>query len=471
MVIHAWRQRVPVRATAYGSKRRRAHALLMMAGALLSSGELLAQAPPPSQVTAQRQWLQRAIANRSLQQVPPPARAMTDRVTTAPSAGGAMPTPAAPDAGAAAPAPPPPPPAVEATTTPDASPASETAASQLLKGEVYRVNLQANEERIANNVLASQLGAAGQAQAIAPFPGLVRQMDQQEREVNLKPYVLAGHALAWAADAGEFVGDIRIGVADIISQVHGRRLSAPLVFEVVESGIARPAQVEIDRTSPPMATIRISSKAPADPFTLRVVSSFEPAGIPIQLQVEPTLFVSTERRTIQGMGFETTQVHVSSYGADKPQDTVVTLTADPSAYFAQSRLRLDAQGRAETTLRSDSGGSVSLSATAPGFASVPASVQVATPWRTLAFSVAGGLLGGLIRLLPQMRRGKSIRRWWIALLVSVLTGALVFGLMLLGVNVFPVEFAVRVGQVFVFVVSALGAWAGVAALKLFSPSA
>jgi hypothetical protein len=102
---------------------------------------------------------------------------------------------------------------------------------------------------------------------------------------------------------------------------------------------------------------------------------------------------------------------------------------------------------------------------AAGFSDASYQVSFEPPWRTIWFSLAGGLVGGLIRIAPGLRRGFRRDRAAVALLVAVLIGSLVFGLIVLGVNVLPVTFAVRVGYVFVAVVSAVGAWLGTAALK------
>ena len=121
-----------------------------------------------------------------------------------------------------------------------------------------------------------------------------------------------------------------------------------------------------------------------------------------------------------------------------------------------------------TWLRSDSTGPLRITASAAGLADATAPLRVEMPWRTLVFALGGGLLGGLARLLAGGRRVRGTRAL-LALALSLLVGLLVFGLAVLGVNVFPVRFEVQVGYMFIAVVSALGAWAGVAALKRVAP--
>lgn len=349
----------------------------------------------------------------------------------------------------------------EAAPPPSASPA-------LVAGEIYRVPLNKDEDRLAAKVLNDQFAQHTKNRPVAAFPGVVRQLaaaDQRPRPVDLKAFALAGKALTRDRASGEFSGSIRVGVADLSSLAEGLRLSAPMAFDVLEADLADPPQVTLDTTSPPLKTIRIRTMEVVEPFVVHVASRFELQGIPVTLRISPTLRIQTDRKAIQGFGLETTKVEVWTVGVAHPQGRAVRLRADPSAHFAQSSLRLDEDGHAETLLRSDAAGTVTLTASMAGLADADYALRFDRPWRTLAFSLAGGLVGGLIRVAPRLRPGIRLRHPAIALFVSVLIGALVFALAVLGVNVLPVEFTVRIGDVFVFAVSALGAWLGTAALR------
>ncbi|WP_309611207.1 hypothetical protein [Sphingomonas sp.] len=81
------------------------------------------------------------------------------------------------------------------------------------------------------------------------------------------------------------------------------------------------------------------------------------------------------------------------------------------------------------------------------------------PYLTLAASAVGGLIGGLIRLLPGLRRG-SARRFLVGIAVALIVCMLVFGLYAVGVNVLRVDPKVKRGAALVFVISAMGAYFG-----------
>lgn len=73
-------------------------------------------------------------------------------------------------------------------------------------------------------------------------------------------------------------------------------------------------------------------------------------------------------------------------------------------------------------------------------------------------SVIGGLGGGLLK--RGMKRSGSSKRLLLELLLSVLTGAIVFGLFALGVNTVGFNLPHNGGEVLVAVVAALGAFVG-----------
>jgi hypothetical protein len=342
--------------------------------------------------------------------------------------------------------------------------APSTPAAPVLKaGTLYKVQLPREEERQVDAVVMQRVRPSVDA-TVVPLAGVVRQLTQEGREVQLKPFVLAGQPLTWREKAGLFEGSLRVGVADIFDQAQGKRLSAPLTFQVLEGHMAQPDTVTLAATSPPYQTIVVRAASPERAVTVRVASPFDPQGSPVELPVQPTLLLRAERPEIQGYGLETTVVHITAFGLANPGGRLVQLAAAPSAYLEASQVRLEADGTARAVLRSDGTGLVTVSAASAGLAAFPATVRFVPPVRTLAAAVIGGLLGGLVRLLPQARRRRG-SQLALGLAVAVLTGLLVFLLYAVGVNVLPVTLQVTVGTVAVLVVAALGAWFGTALLK------
>jgi hypothetical protein len=239
---------------------------------------------------------------------------------------------------------------------------------------------------------------------------------------------------------------------------------------VVESGESDPENVVLTATSPPMKTFTIRTPSVDEPFVVRVVSQFDPKGIPVNLRVIPTLFLSLDRADIQGFGLETVRVSVSALGIASPKGKRVQLEADPSGHFENASLTLDENGRAQTTLRSDGTGPATITVSAPGNVIASKSMNFETPWRTILACLIGGLVGGFIRLASSHVRGTGWKGGILTLLVSICVGAVVFGLSVVGVNVFAINFTVEVGSVIIFVLSALGAFVGDKALRMAAPA-
>ncbi len=344
---------------------------------------------------------------------------------------------------------------------------------QITSGVLYRVPVVGDEDRRLNEALGSRIQGSGgdvQTHTVTAIPGLIRQLAKDGTQVQLKPYILAGEPLSYRADLDVFLGSIRVGVADLFDDVDGRALSAPVTFEVLEQGLARPNSISVDKTSPPHQIIEIRVSNPQSVVTIHVATRFQPEGVKIDVPVAPTLVLHAERAEIQGYGLESTSVRISAIGPLQSEGRRVQLSAMPSAFFTPGEVVLDAQGTGTVDVRSDNTGPVSITASAPGYTPGSARLNFLSPTRTLVAGGIGGLGGGLIRLLPRLRKGLSSTRLFIALVVAVLVGLLVFGLYAIGVNVLPVKPTMTAGAIFVLVFAAAGAYLGTGALsRLRSP--
>ena len=330
------------------------------------------------------------------------------------------------------------------------------------KGKLYHVDVTAADDRTIANLLASQQSIRSQGNVIVPLPGVYRQQATDGTELLLKPFVIP-QKLAMDAATGRYVGSIKIGVNEIGGPAPSRDLSAPISFQVLNDDIAVPDELLVRRSGFPLSRIRIATFDAADGLTVTVASPFNPEGVPVLLMLAPSFTISINR-SIEGFGLEATTITVSATGLAKPAGKLVRLTVDGPAKSELLTLRLDENGDASTELRSVGAGRAVVRASLAGFQPVQATVVLSMPYLTLAASTVGGLVGGLIRLLPAIVRRGSARRFFVGLAVSVLVGFLIFALYAVGVNLLPFAPTVRVGAILVFAVSAAGAYFGSALL-------
>jgi hypothetical protein len=352
-------------------------------------------------------------------------------------------------------------PAEEALPGAVSLPAPELAvvAPRLLKGQLFHVRLPAGQEAMTRQLLNEQLASISSTAAttLQTVDGVFRQLTSDNVEVQIKPFALVGQPLRYVPPERRFVGTVAVGAADVGDSGVPRTLSVPVVFENLATG----KQVTLDRTSPPLGRFEVSSAASGEPVVLNILSNLSREGMGITVPVEPTLLVETDNRDLRGWGLQTTQVTVRAVGgAAIPEKRPVSLSA-AGAFLMNSAPTFDKHGVAHAELRSDRNGQITVSATATGYVSGASDpLHVTWPWQTLLFALVGGLIGGFIRLGPQIRRGMNGLRFVVGLIIAVLTGLLIFVLYVLGVKLLPVAFAVEVGDLFALAAAALGGWLG-----------
>lgn len=340
------------------------------------------------------------------------------------------------------------------TSTPPALPVAPP--ESLARGRLYYVQLDARQEAEAQGLVRERVAMIEPANAagLKTFEGIVRQVAENDVELQLKPFVVVGRPLSWVAATRSFEGSVVVGVTEVTGSAGPARLSAPLLFEVVESA----QRVTLDALSPPFGRFDVSTRATGEPVTLRIASNFSREGVSVTVPVAPTLFVEVDNDRLRGLGMQSTRVTVRAVGSTATPATV-SLSA-PGAFLDQDTIPLDAQGLGHTNLRGDSSGNVVLRATATGYVGAEQPVTVTWPWQTLASTCLGGLIGGFLRLAPGIRRGMRGGRFALGLAVAALTGLVVFALQVLGVKLLPVAFGFQSGDLFAFASGALGGWLG-----------
>jgi hypothetical protein len=344
------------------------------------------------------------------------------------------------------------------------SSADAAVVSRVNSGELLYVPLDPPDEMAARQLLTEQVAAVQpeSATSLQSFDGAVRQLAEDNDEIELKSYVLVGQPLQYDPHERLFIGTVLIGVADLFGHGGPRSLTVPLQFEVLESALVDPYRVALRGTSPPYERIRVASRVVGQPVTLRIASNFSREGVSLQVPVEPTLIVDVDGDRLRAFGLQTTQLTVQAVGgAGTPRGTV-TIRAPGGFLVDEEPAKFDEHGIARATLRTDSPGELVVSAVAAGYApgrSPP--VHVIWPWPTLVATSLGGLIGGFVRLAGRIRRGMKVGQFVVGLIVSILVGIIVFALYVVGVKVLPVTFSVELGDVFAFSAAALAGWLGV----------
>lgn len=326
---------------------------------------------------------------------------------------------------------------------------------------LYR-SLTGEQEREVHDVVAHQLkwpvNDPEKERRTAVFKGIIESALGGQGGLTLKAIAAEDAPLRFNPDRKLFEGRIQVGFVELGSNAE-RPLDGNFAFQIQGPVTSDPQVARVMRTAPPFEVIRVSSNDPGPEVRLTVRSTVNPEGAQLTMKVvRPEVEVRISPPLIQGFGLETADIVVSSKAPQVTRGLRIQL-ASTGGRVEPLTVVLDDSGIATARIRSAAVGRATVRAEGPVIASgAQASVGFQTPWRFIGSALLGGLAGGVIRKGAQWRTGR--RRLTLELLVAVLTGAVVFGLFALGVNVVGFNLPSQGGEVLVFVVSALGAFIG-----------
>ncbi len=292
--------------------------------------------------------------------------------------------------------------------------------------------------------------------------GAAEMLSDESKQLTLRAVALADTPLRFNGERRRYEGTLSLGVVELEPSGQAVKLSAPITFEVL-GVVARPKRVSATTTAPPFETVIVEADNPGESVSARVWSVLDPTGEAVlQMPVEkPTLSVTVSPDTIQGWGLQTAKVLVRAEQVLGGKFTVQV--ASQLGEFDSNSVNLDEMGMGEASLRSASTGRDIVSVSGAPFDGVEKPVEFVFPLRYILAATLGGVAGGLLRIGGQRRRAKRIA---LDVLLAVIAGAIVLGLFVLGVNVTGFGLPAQAGEVLVFVVAALGAFAGT---RLLSP--
>lgn len=350
-----------------------------------------------------------------------------------------------------------------ATTTPAPAepPATSPVGPAVTRPALRVVAIDAITERQVAQALVSQAAIqrlVGSQGALVPVPGVLRQTESDGEEVQLKAYAIAGRRLVYRARDRMYGGSILLGVSELLPGRPPRPLVTPIEFEVLDADVAEPARVRIERTGGfhPVALLLSAAEGGG---LVRIASNLTPEPITVALPLNPALLIEPTSPGIDGFGLGATHITITALGLDRPERHWVALSSD--GFLSEARARLDAQGSASVTLRSDGLGQARVTAFTPGLAPAETEVRFRPPWLTLAASLLGGLVGGILRL----GLNRSPRTLAKGLALAILCGIVFFVFYVIGINLMVVTPSVTVGAALAFAISVAGGFLGTRAFR------
>ena len=283
-------------------------------------------------------------------------------------------------------------------------------------------------------------------------------------QLELQPIVEAGDGLMMRGAGSAFTGALHVGVRNTVNPTGTETLGQPVQILVTGAlGQISPQAVSVTHTNLPLVDVALEDPAPQEPVQLLVRASFVQEAFTIPVPVRrPRLVLEISPPSIQGFGVDTAVVSVRMEGVQDAAGRSVSLASTQGRLDPAPAVTLDAQGTASATLRSESVGPSTVTASAGGVQPQTGTVAYVWPVRFLVFSLLGGCAGAFLK--RGTASGKKSKGSWRWLAVGAVSGLVLAVATAIGINLLPWQPTATMSEALVFGVAALGTFLGAGAL-------
>ena len=221
-----------------------------------------------------------------------------------------------------------------------------------------------------------------------------------------------------------------------------------------------PDKVAIDHLSIESTDVDLVAENVTDSISVRVSTVSHPEGYETFIKVEPALEISSNRKTLQGLGIEETDIEVKLKGSNSADSLKVVFTAGKGT-ITPSSVIVKYKEPAIVRLRSQGLGDSKITASTSSLNSNSLVFTFKFPSAFLLASLIGGLSGGFVKFLSgdKTNRKRSTQKIVIGgILTGLIVAAAYYGL---GISVIGISISALVYEIAVFALSALGAIVGI----------
>ena len=267
--------------------------------------------------------------------------------------------------------------------------------------------------------------------------------------------------LFFDADLNKFSG--KLGFLLMSDSDNAISIKEPVNIEVRSDEIKSitPDKLTIDHLSIPSTDIDLLADHVTDSISVRVATVSNPQGYIAFLKVHPVLEISSNRKSIQGLGIQETEINVRIYGS-KSSDSVKVVFSAEKGTIKPSSVNLKYNEPAKVLLRSEGLGKSKITASSSQSNSNPLVFDFNFPLYFLLASLFGGLLGGFVKYFTSDKEKSLQKIVIVAILTGLIVAAVYYGL---GISLIGVKISAILNEIAVFALSALGAIFGISSLK------
>lgn len=283
-------------------------------------------------------------------------------------------------------------------------------------------------------------------------------------------YEVAGDALTYDPTTGAFNGDLLVGLEDVDQPAAAEPLLASVELQLSGVHDVQPRELRLTHTNIPYETVHVVATTSDNLVTLRIVPSFDPAGIGVPVPVRQPLFrASLSPRRIDGYGLEAATLTLLGAPSISKDSLPVSVSTSRGA-VGGTVLEVPANRAATTAIRSHGLGVDTVTLSSNQAAMTVLSLTYVTPWAFFIAALLGGLSGAVVNQLQTKKKKKaSLPRYLVGGVLSGLAGAAGWAL---GVNVLDAGITVPNGsEAGAFFVAYLVGHAGLRQLAKLTPVA
>jgi hypothetical protein len=164
--------------------------------------------------------------------------------------------------------------------------------------------------------------------------------------------------------------------------------------------------IGISRLNWPPVFVKVTSPDPVDSMLLKIQTIGNRQGYETFLKVEPAVFLSSGRSTLEGLGLQTIPIHVALIGVTRHDPVKVTLESSLGS-LDSAEVILRANEVREVGLRSEKWGPFRVRIAGSAFRSNVLDLHAEFPWLFLLLALAGGLLGAVMRILKGRKKFRA----------------------------------------------------------------
>ncbi|HNW98474.1 MAG TPA: hypothetical protein PKK00_08710 [Bacteroidales bacterium] len=277
------------------------------------------------------------------------------------------------------------------------------------------------------------------------------------RQVSFSIFIDTTFSLAYDASANKYTGSFKITLLEnTTANTEEKKLKKPVSLDlwVNQNVKVSPEKINIDHINYPPTEIKITDQSSDNPVPIKVITSFNSKGYTVHLNKETILYIETDEQSVQGYGVESIPINISLKNFTGNENIKVTISTDKGIVNPQQLTLSKESPNGSVTLTSAGTSKSTIRISANGFADNTKVFMFVFPWMFIIFSLLGGALGAVVKVLMRRYKKNALKNLVLGLLTGFIFAILYY---VLGIEIFDAKLNRNINEFAVLGISFLGA--------------